>query len=328
MKRYGTKWFITFELTVILAFLWGVSPALAQKTVRLSIATGGTGGTYYPVGGGLANIISKYVPYAEATAEVTSASVDNCLLVWKGKADLAFMNADTAWDAWQGKGKAFKEKIPLRTIAVWAPSMVHIVTIQGKGIQKVSDLKGKRIATGAPGSNTEVMALRILGTYGLNPDKDVTRDRLSVSESTGALKDRKIDAFFFVGNLPTAAVSDLAATPGITIILLSIGDAVPKIKEKFGPFYVAGVIPAKTYAGQKGDISTCAVWNLVVCNENMKENVAYDIVKTLFDRKPELLAIHSDVKYFSLESQAEGGSPIPFHPGAVRYYKEKGVKVP
>ncbi len=326
MKRFGPKWLILFQFGIIVAFLGGVSSALAQKTVRLSIATGGTGGSYYPMGGGMANIISKYIPYAEATAEVTSASIDNCLLVGKGKADMAFMNADTAWDAWQGKGRAFKEKIPLRTIAVWSPSTMHIVALEGKGIQRVSDLKGKRIATGAPGSNTEVMALRILGIYGLNPDKDVNRDRLSVSESAGALKDRKIDAFFWVGGLPTAAVTDLAATPGIKIKLLSHGDAVPKMREKFGPFYVVGMIPAKTYAGQEGEVSNCAVWNLVVCNENMKENIAYDVVKTLFDHKPELLASHSDVKYLTLESQAGGGSPIPFHPGAIRYYKEKGAK--
>ena len=326
MKRFGQKLLMITEVTVILALMWPLSAALAQKTVRLSIATGGTGGSYYPMGGGMANIISKYIPYAEATAEVTSASIDNCLLVGKGKADLAFMNADTAWDAYEGKGKAFKEKIPLRTLAVWSPSTMHIVTIEGKGIQKVSDLKGKRIATGAPGSNTEVMAMRILGTYGLNPDKDVTRDRLSVSESAGALKDRKIDGFFWVGGLPTAAVTDLAATPGMKIRLLSHGEAVPKMREKFGPFYVTGVIPPKTYAGQEGEVSTCAVWNLVVCNENMKETVAYDLVKTLFDHKPELLASHSDVKYLTLESQAGGGSPIPFHPGAIRFYKEKGVK--
>jgi len=322
----GQKLPDTFQITIILALVWCASPVLAQKTVQLSIATGGTGGSYYPMGGGMANIISKYIPYAEATAEVTSASIDNCLLVGRGKADMAFMNADTAWDAWQGKGKAFKEKIPLRTIAVWSPSMMHIVVIEGKGIQKISDLKGKRIATGAPGSNTEVMALRILGTYGLNPDKDVTRERLSVSESSGALKDRKIDAFFWVGGLPTAAVTDLAATPGIKIKLLSHGDAVPKIREKFGPFYVSGIIPAKTYAGQEGEVSICAIWNLVVCNENMKEKIAYDLVKTIFDHKPELLASHSDVKYLTLESQAGGGSSIPFHPGALRFYKEKGVK--
>jgi TRAP transporter TAXI family solute receptor len=315
------------KIGVLIAFVLAVSPAWAQKTVRLSIATGGTGGSYYPMGGGMANIISKYIPYAAATAEVTAASIDNCLLIGKGSADLAFMNADTAWDAYHGKGKAFKEKIPLRTLAVWSPSVMQIVTTEGKGIQKVSDLKGKRIATGAPGSNTEVIAIRILEAYGLDPNKDVNRERLSISESAGALKDRKIDAFLWVGGLPAAAVTDLAATPGIKIKLLDHSDAVTKIREKYGPFYVIGTIPAKTYPGQDRDVQICAVWNLVVCHENMKENIAYDIIKALFDHKPELLASHGDVKYFTLAAQGEGGSPIPFHPGVVRYLKEKGIKI-
>jgi len=326
MKGFKSTGVTLVILGIIGGLFFGPSAVWAQKTVRLSIATGGTGGSYYPMGGAMANIISKNIPYAEATAEVTSASIDNCLLVGKGKADLAFMNADTAWDAVQGMGK-FKEKIPLRTLAVWSPSTMQIVTIEGKGIQKVSDLKGKRIATGAPGSNTEVMALRVIETYGINPLKDVSRERLSISESAGALKDRKIDAFFWVGGLPSAAVTDLAATPGIKIKLLSHGDAVPKIREKFGPFYVAGVIPAKTYAGQETDVQACAVWNVVVCNANMKEPLAYDLIKTLFEHRQELLASHSDVKYFTLESQGGGGSPIPFHPGVIRYLKEKGIKV-
>jgi hypothetical protein len=309
---------------VILVFL--VSPAWAQKTVRLSIATGGTGGVYYPLGGGMANVLSKYIPYLEATAEVTTASVDNCLLVGKGKAELALIMADTGWDAYMGKAQ-FKEKIPLRTLTVLYPNNMHVVTAEGKGIEKVSDLKGKRVSTGAPGSGTEVMALRVIEAFGLDPNKDMTRDKLSVSESAGALKDGKIDAFFWVGGLPTAAVTDLGATPGVKMKLLNSADAVPKMREKYGPLYVKGIIPAKTYPGQNVDVPIAVVWNLLICNENMKENVAYDIVKTLFDHKPELVASHSDAKYLSLEPQAAGGSPIPFHPGAIRYFTEKGFKI-
>ena len=324
--RFSKKWMIALALTILFAMLGQASPALAQKTVRLSIATGGTGGSYYPMGGAMANIISKHIPYAEATAEVSSASIDNCLLVGKAKVDMAFTNADTAWDAFRGTGKAFKEKFPLRTLAVWSPSIMHIVSVEGKGIQKITDLRGKRIATGAPGSNTELMAKRILAAYGVDPDKDLTRERLSISEAAGALKDRKIDAFFWVGGLPTAAVTDLAATPGIKIKLFSHGDVVAKMREEYGPFYAVMRIAAKTYPGQEGEVSTCAVWNLVICNENMKESLAYDIIKAFFDHKPELLASHGDVKYLALDSQAGGGSPIPFHPGAARFYKEKGVK--
>jgi hypothetical protein len=310
---------------VIMVMVFMVTTAWAQKTVRLSIATGGTGGVYYPLGGGMANVLSKYIPYVEATAEVTTASVDNCLLVGAGKAELALIMADVGLDAYQGKGK-FKEKIPLRTVAVLYPNNMHVVTIEGKGIEKVADLKGKRVSTGAPGSGTEVKALRVLEAYGLTPDKDFTRDKLGVSESAGALKDRKIDAFFWDGGLPTAAVTDLGATPGIKIKLIGHEDAIPKMREKYGPLYVKGIIPAKTYPGQDVDVPIAVVWNLLVCNEKMKGDVVYDIVKTLFEHKPELVTVHKEARHLGLEPQA-GGSPIPIHPGAVRYFTEKGLKI-
>ena len=309
-------------LGVIVMFVFSASFVWAQKTVRLSIATGGTGGVYYPMGGGMANIISKYIPHVEATAEVTSASVDNCLLVGAGKSDLALIMADVGWDAYQGKGK-FKAKIPLRTVAVLYPNNMHVVTIEGKGIEKVADLKGKRVSTGSPGSGTEVKALRVLEAYGLNPDKDMTRDKLGAAESAGALKDRKIDAYFWDGGLPTASVTDLGATPGIKIKLIGHEDAIPKMREKYGPLYVKGFIPAKTYPGQSEAVAIAIVWNILVCNEKMKGDVAYDIVKTLFDRKPELVAVHMEARFLGLEPQAAGGSPIPLHPGAIRYFTEK-----
>ena len=280
---------------MISIFLFAASSWGQQKNVLISVATGPTGGVYYPMGGGMANILSKHIPYLDATAEATSASVDNCLLVGRGKADIALIMADTGWDAYQGYAK-FKEKIPLRTISVLYPNNMHIVTLEGKGIEKVSDLKGKRVSTGAPGSGTEVMALRILEAYGLDPDKDMTRDKLGASDSAGALKDRKIDAFFWVGGLPTASVTDLGATPGIKIKLIGHADAVPKMREKYGPLYVNGTIPAKTYPGQDGDVPIAVVWNILVCHEKMKEEVVYDIVKTLFDRKPDLVAVHREAR--------------------------------
>jgi len=310
-----------------MVFFLMASPAWAQKNVRLSIATGGTGGVYYPLGGGLANILSKYIPYADVTAEVTTASVDNCLLVGKMKADIAFTMADTAWDAYMGVGKAFKDRMGLRSIAVFYPNNMHVVTIEGKHIEKMADLKGKRVSTGAPGSGTEIVALRILEAFGLNPDKDMSWDKLGVSESAGAFKDGKIDVYFWVGGLPTASVTDLAATSGAKIKLIAHADAVPKMREKYGPLYVKGVISAKTYPGQNMEAPIVVLWNLLVVHETMKENVAYDIVKTLFDHKSELVMVHSDAKYLSLDSQGAGGSPIPFHPGAIRYFTEKGVKI-
>lgn len=313
-------------LGMIFLFVFSFSSAWGQKTVRLSIATGGTGGVYYPLGGGMANIISKYVPYTEATAEVTTASVDNCRLVGAGKAELALIMADTGWDAYQGRAQ-FKEKVPLRTVAVLYPNNMHVVTLEGKGIEKVTDLKGKRVSTGAPGSGTEVMALRVIEAFGLDPTKDMTRDKLGVSESAGALKDRKIDAFFWVGGLPTAAVTDLGATPGIKMKLIGHVDGLTKMRETYGPIYVKGVIPSKTYPGQDVDVPITVVWNLLVCHENMKGDVVYDILKTLFDHKQELITVHREARWLSMEPQATGGSPIPFHPGAIRYFGEKGLKI-
>ncbi len=315
-----------FLLGLILLFVFSFSSAWAQKTVRLSIATGGTGGVYYPYGGGMANVISKYLSYAEATAEVTTASVDNCILVGRGKAEMAFVMADTAWDAFQGKAQ-FKEKLPLRTMAVLYPNNMHVVTVEGKGIEKVMDLKGKRVSTGAPGSGTEVMALRVIEAYGLDPNKDMTRDKLGVSESAGALKDGKIDAFFWVGGLPTAAITDLGATPGVKMKLIGHADAVPKMRDKYGPLYVKGVIPPKTYPGQSTEIPIAVVWNVLICSEKMKESLVYDILKTVFDHKPELVASHREASVLSPENQSGGGSPIPFHPGAIRYFSEKGIKI-
>jgi len=313
-------------LVLILTLSLGLSTASAQsKDVKLSIATGGTGGVYYPIGGGMANILSKYIPYAEATAEVTAASVDNCLLVGAKKSDMALIMADTGWDAFQGMGK-FKEKLPIVTLAVLYINNMHLVTVEGKGIDKVTDLKGKRVSTGAPGSGTEVKCLRVIEAYGLNPDKDMTRDRLGASESAGALKDGKIDAYFWDGGLPTASVTDLGSTPGVKLKLIAHGDAIPKMTEKYGPLYFKGVIPAKTYPGQSQDVSIARVSNLLICNKDMKEKVAYDIVKTIFDHKPELVAVHKMAEELALEPQVDG-SPLPFHPGAAKYFKEKGINL-
>jgi TRAP transporter TAXI family solute receptor len=278
------------------------------------------------MGGGMASILSKYIPYAEATAEVTTASVDNCRLIGAGKGDLALIMADTGWDAYKGRAK-FQEKIPLRTVAVLYPNNMHIVTLEGKGIEIVKDLKGKRVSTGAPGSGTEVKALRVLEAYGLDPNKDMSRDKLGASESANALKDRKIDAYFWDGGLPTASVTDLGATPGIKIKLIAHGDAVSKMREKYGPIYIKWNIPPKTYPGQDAEVPIAVVWNILVCNEKMKGDLVYDIVKNLFEHKPELVAVHREARFLSLETQPSGASPIPFHPGAIRYFKEKGLKI-
>src|SRR5512138_3494572 len=312
-----------FAALALLVLFTG-SPATAQQK-RLSIVTGGTGGVYYPLGGGLANVLTKALPGVEATAEVTSASVDNIKLIGAGKADIAFTLADTASDGYNGTGK-FKEKVPVRALAVLYANKSQWVTVEGTGITKMQDLKGKRIGTGAPGSGTEIIALRILEAYGIDPDKDVKREKLSVAESVNALKDRKIDAFFWSGGVPTAAVTDLAATPGMKIKLLDHADAIPAMVKKYGPLYVKGTIPAGSYPGQAKDAQVADVWNLLVVNEKMDEKLAHDLAKVIFEKKADLAAVHAEGKNLDLARQYEVGSPVPFHAGAVRYFSEQGLK--
>jgi TRAP transporter TAXI family solute receptor len=306
-----------------------VLPAIstAQVKTRLSIATGGTGGVYYPLGGGLAALISKHLPGVEATAEVTTASVDNMRLLHADRIALALTQSDIASDAYQGKMKGSNEKIGVRTIAALYSNYMHIVALDGTGIKTITDLKGKRVSTGAPGSGTEVKGLRVLEAYGISPKDLRSQDRLGASESAAAMKDRRIDAFIWDGGLPTAAILDLAATPGIKIHLIPHGDAVAKMTAKYGPVYFVGTIPKGTYGGMETNVQVAALTNLLTAHERMDESLAYQITKLLLERTPELVAVHQAAKEITLES-AVVGSPVPFHPGALRYYKEKGVKVP
>src|SRR5258706_11002956 len=245
--------------------LFGMATAGAQdKKVRLSIGTGGTGGVYSPPGGGLAAMISKYVPGVEATAEVTAGSIANLQLIGSGKSEIAFTMADAAWDANNGLEKFKEAKVALRTLVVFYPNRMHVVTVSGTGINKFADLKGKRVSTGAPASGTEVMALRLIEASGLDPNKDMTRERLSVAESVNALKDGKIDALFWVGGVPTAAISDLASTPGKTIKLIDHGDGAENMRKKTGPIYVKNRVLAHAYPGQDADSTNVDVWNLLV----------------------------------------------------------------
>src|SRR5215218_578347 len=175
--------------------------AFAQQKA-ISIATGGTGGVYYPLGGGLANLLSKAMPGVQATAEVTGGSVDNLKLINTGQSEIAFTMADAALDALKGEDKFRGSKVPVRTLMVLYPNRMHVVSVEGTGVEKMSDLKGKRVSTGSPGSATEVMAFRVIEAAGLDRDKDMRRERLGVAESTNALKDRKIDAYFWSAACP------------------------------------------------------------------------------------------------------------------------------
>jgi len=318
------KRMMAFLVAALAAF--GVASAGAQdKKVRLSIGTGGTGGVYYPLGGGLAAMISKYLAGVEATAEVTAGSIANLQLIAGGKSEMAFTMADAAWDATNGLEKFKDAKVPLRTLVVFYPNRMHVVTVEGTGISSMKDLKGKRVSTGAPASGTEVMALRLIEASGVDP-KDMTRERLSVAESVNALKDGKIDAFFWVGGVPTPSITDLAATPGKKIKLVDHGDAAEAMRKKYGPIYVKNKILANAYPGEARDTSNVDVWNLIVVPEKADENLVYQITKIMFEKKDELVKVHKDAAFLDLNNQLTGGSPIPFHPGALRYFSEKGLK--
>jgi hypothetical protein len=303
------------------------SAVVAQEKFSLSIGTGGTGGVYYPLGGGLANVLSRYVPGMQASAEVTGGSVDNLRLIASGKPYIGFSMADAGQDAYRGEDKFKGSKVPLRTLAVLYPNRMHVVTIEGTGVNRIADLKGKRVSTGSPGSATEVMAFRVIEAVGLDRDRDMRRERLGVAESVSALKDRKIDVFFWVGGLPTAAVTDLANTPNVKIKMVDHADAVAAMNRKYGPLYVTDTIPASTYRGMGADNRIATVWNILVTHEKLPDQTAYNIVKTIFEKKPELVAVHSEAENILLDSQKASASPIPFHPGAIKYLSERGIKL-
>jgi len=309
------------------AALSAMAFAVVAGAQNISIGTGGTGGVYYPMGGGMAAVLSKYVPGMQATAEVTGGSVDNLKLIGTDKPYIGFTMADAGLEALKGEDKFKGNKIPVRTLMVLYPNRNHVVTTEGRGIAKLADLKGKRISTGSPGSATEVMAFRILEAAGLDKDKDVKRERLGVAESVNAIKDNKIDAFFWVGGLPTAAVTDLANTPGTKIKMIDHAEVVAKMNQKYGNLYVEDTIPKTVYKGMDADNKQATVMNLLVAHEKMDEKTAYNIVKTIFDRKADLVAVHKEAENFKLENQKASTTPIPFHPGAVKYFAEKGVKL-
>ncbi|HEX6693022.1 MAG TPA: TAXI family TRAP transporter solute-binding subunit, partial [Burkholderiales bacterium] len=207
------------------------------------------------------------------------------------------------------------------------PNRMHVVSIEGTGVTKMSDLKGKRVSTGSGGSATEVMAFRVIEAAGLDRDKDMKRERLGVAESVNALKDRKIDAFFWVGGLPTGAVTDLANTPGVKIKMIDHADTVAAMNKKYGNLYVQDTIGKDVYKGMDADNKQATVMNILVAHQNMDDKTAYNIVKTIFDKRDELIRVHKEAENFKLENQKTDASSIPWHPGAIKYFAEKGVKI-
>ncbi len=294
-------------------------PSFEGRT--LNVVTGGTGGVYIVYGAGLADILTKKLKVA-ASAQSTAASVANMQLIRDGKADVAFTLSDTAYDAFVGRG-SFKpeEKVDARTLAVLYSNITHVIAKDGAGINSVADLKGKRVSMGAAASGTEIIGNRILEAYGLDPAKDIQRERLGVADSASALKDGKIDAFFWSGGLPTSQVLDLAN--GIKLKFVDHTDAIKKMSDKYGPFYFPITIPKGTYKNE-ADIVTAGVANLLVVSAKFDAAFAQVILRTMFDSQPELAIIHAEAKNLTLAGAVEG-SPLEFHPGAIDFYKSRGV---
>lgn len=292
---------------------------------RLSIATGGTGGVYYPYGGAIARVIGARLPGVEATAEVTGGSIDNLKFVARGKADIAFTLADTLADAAAGR-EAFAAfgVVPARALAVLYPNDTQVATFEDEGIRSLADLRGRTVSSGAAGGGTETIAVRILAAAGLDPDRDVARHSLSASASVDALRDGTIDALFWSGGVPTAALLDLGRTPGRRMRLLANAETLPALRARYGPHYRAAEIPAGVYPGVDAPVPVITVANLLVVDARLPESLAYDVTRALFLGREEIAAVHAEGRSLSVAS-AVVGSPVPFHPGAARFYREQGV---
>ena len=312
-----------FLKTLTAAALVVSAPAFAQE--QLSIATGGTGGVYYPMGGGLAEIINNHVDGYAATAEVTGASVENMGLVATGDADIALALADTVQQAYTGTGRFEGQQLPmLRAMGVAYANMVQIVTLEGSGITSLQDLAGKRVSIGAPGSGTEVNAEQILSANGLTYD-DIDEQRLNFNETADALANGDIDAGFWSVGAPTSSILNLATTNNIVMIELS--DDELAAADGSNPVFAVTTLAGGTYQGVDSDIKVIGVPNVLVVSSETSDDLVYMITKAMFDNIAELQAVHPAALQTTVEL-ALSASPIPLHPGAIRYFEEIGATVP
>jgi uncharacterized protein len=299
------------------------TPAFAQE--QLSIATGGTGGVYYPMGGGLAEIINAQVDGYSATAEVTGASVENMGLIATGDADLAIALADTVAQAYAGTGRFEGQQLPMvRGLASMYANMVQIVALEGSGITSLEDLRGKRVSIGAPGSGTEVNAAAILSANGISYD-DIEEQRLNFNETADALANGDIDAGFWSVGAPTSSILNLSTTNNIVILELDAAqlDAARAADATFA----VTTLPGGTYTGVDADITVLGIPNVLVVSEEMSDDLAYAITRAMFENIADLQAVHPAANETTVEFTI-AATPVPLHPGAIRYYEEIGTTIP
>lgn len=321
----------TLALMVLLLFatatLFGCGGGSGEETETpqqqfVSIATGGQAGTYYPLGGAMAEIFTSEVPGVNATAESTNASVANVRLIEEGNAELAFIQNDVSYYALTGTELFADGKVEnLTGIATLYPEVIQVVTLKNKGINGIEDLRGKKVAVGAPASGTEANARQILAAYGMTFD-DIQPDYLSFAEAANNMKDGHVDAAFLTAGLPTAAVNDLGATHDIKIVPLT-EEAVAKLQQEY-PFYASHLIEGGTYAKEENDVLTVAVKAMLVAPAELDEELVYNMTKALFENLDKFAAAHQAGSLLTLETANEAMS-LPLHPGAERYFQEVGI---
>lgn len=296
-------------------------PLAAKADDFVNILTGGTGGVYYPLGVALSKIYGEKIPGARPSVQSTKASVENLNLLQQDKGEIAFTLADSLSDAWAGNAEVgFKAKLDkLRAVAGIYPNYVQIVASKESGIKTLADLKGKRLSVGAPKSGTELNARAILAAAGLKYSDLGKVEYLPFSESVDLMKNRQLDATLQSAGLGVASIRDLASS--VDIVMVEVPQATV---ESIGAPYLSGVIPAGTYKGQTADVRTALVPNFLVTRAGLSEKVVYEMTKATFENLSELQAAHAAAKAITLPGAIKG-SPVPFHPGAIKYFKEKGL---
>ncbi len=309
-----------FGACMVFLFVFG-AVATIQAADNLVLATGGTAGTYYPFGGAMAKIWNSKIKDMNVTAQTSGASGENVRLINKKEVELALVQSDTLDFAFNAK-EAFKEPLKaMSAIAVLYPEVVQVVVAADGPIKSFADLKGKKVGVGAPGSGTEANYRQLMDAYGMKKE-DVNGQYLSFSESAEAFKDKHIDAFVVTGAVPTSAIMDVATQNAIRILPIA-DDIAAKLTQKY-PFLAAVKVPANSYKGQTADVPTVAVNAVLIAGSQLKDDMVYNLTKALFDNQADLAAAHAKGKELNAQFAVKGVS-IPYHPGAVKYYKEKGL---
>jgi TRAP transporter TAXI family solute receptor len=308
-------------IAIFMVMLVGSLTGVQAEEVKLILATGGTAGTYYPFGGAMAKIWNSKIAGMNVTAQATGASAENVRLVNKKEAELALVQSDTLDFAFNAK-EAFKEPLTgMKAVAVLYPEIIQLVVRADSPAKDFAGLKGLKIGVGAPGSGTEANFRQLCDAYGLAKDS-VNAQFLSFSESAEQFKDKHIDAFIVVAGIPNAAIMDISTQHEVRLLTVS-DDIAKKLGQKY-PFLSPAKVPANTYKNQAADVSTVAVNAVLIVNAEIKDDVVYNLTKALFENQAELATAHAKGKELSVQAAVKGVS-IAFHPGAVKYYKEKGA---